>query len=310
MVILSAYSNSFYQSVPQPKPVLMDLEERISRIFSVQVTKLGSIQMKPSKDIGEKKSCIYAIWNAATKMTYIGKTDQMFKKRLSQHVYCANHPAAEAGKSRFYQSLRENPVNFRFGLINLDHSTVADPDDLAKKEIEEIKKIPLELRLNSNIGGGGGTSPTLVKTKAFFDQSKTEIFKTPKKYYPLKVKSKKIAFELTPGIAQAKNAIYVIKNLVNGKRYIGFTSQSVKNRLGQHAGKANRKRGLFTKQTIHQEMQANPMHFQTGLLARDVSIDNLPALEKKMIDKKRAYADGYNRNQGGGGSIATKKIKV
>jgi predicted GIY-YIG superfamily endonuclease len=310
MLITSNFSSEIPVLANKQPSTSLDLDVKVSEVFNVQVLKSGSINMKPSKDVGNIKSCIYAIWNIKTKMIYIGKTDQMFKKRLSQHAYCANHPDLDAGKSKFYQLLHNDPANFRFGLVKHNTKTRWDPQNLSKIEKEEIEKIPASLRLNSNTGGGGGTSPKVVKVQKVFDKSKVEIFNTPKKYYPLKVKSKKVAFDLTPGIALAQDAVYVIKNRANGKRYVGYTSQLVKDRLAQHASQSNRKRGLFSGQTIYQAMQANPQQFEAGILAKNISSEKLPKLEKELIFKKRAFTDGYNCNQGGGGSIATKKLKT
>ena len=57
-------------------------------------------------------------------------------------------------------------------------------------------------------------------------------------------------------------------------------------------------------------MKEHPNHFQVGILAKDVSPEALPCLEKKIITKKRSYTEGYNCNKGGGGSITSKKIKI
>ena len=44
-----------------------------------------------------------------------------------------------------------------------------------------------------------------------------------------------------------------------------------------------------SEQNLYQDMKEHPNHFQVGILAKDVSPEALPCLEKKIITKKRSY---------------------
>jgi hypothetical protein len=277
----------------------------IEKVFALAISKDGSIELKSSPNTGKKRSTIYSIWDAETGATYIGKTDQEFRKRLSQHRYHTNHPEAPGSDTDLYRALRENPKNFRFGVLKQAEPSLG-ADKLSQLERHHISLIPEDKKLNSNSGGGGGTSVKVVASASKENLLPEEVFATPPKYYRAKkYKGDAIKFDLPKEVAVSKGSVYVIKEESTGKRYIGYTGQEIGKRCSQHIHQA--KRFKQTKEskdskTLHEAIQKNPEDFGIGLLARNVELKKLPELEAKYIKMKDSITNGFNKNHGGGGS--------
>ena len=252
------------------------------------------VQLIPSPKSGSAKGVTYAIWN--DKAAYVGKTNQTFRKRLSQHASCINRHDPATRSSRAYEVLSQSPMKIQFGILDSDPTrTLEEQEKLA------IAAVPEEYRLNSNSGGGGGTART---SRNFDENADPEVYETPEKYFPLKMyEGQPVKFELSPETGKSKDVVYVIKNEETGEKYVGTTLGPLKRRMGEHARESISSRKKTIKGSLHFEMAKHPEHFVAGILAKNVSDpEERFQLEKEMIVSKDSFLNGYNQNRGGGGS--------
>lgn len=93
--------------------------------------------------------------------------------------------------------------------------------------------------------------------------------------------------------------IYIIRNDVNDKVYIGQTRQSVEDRFKQHIRAAE---SCYNKSKLYNAMrEIGVEHFNIDkLIECDDSLLNYYEIE--MISEYNSYLDGYNSNSGGSGS--------
>ena len=91
-----------------------------------------------------------------------------------------------------------------------------------------------------------------------------------------------------------KCGIYCIKNLKNGKMYIG-QSTNIINRISTH------KRNIFKKNyPIYSDIRKIGIENFSFEIVEECEKENLDILEKKYIEKFNTYSeDGYNRTTGG-----------
>lgn len=252
------------------------------------------VQLIPSPKSGSAKGVTYALWN--DRGAYVGKTDQTFRKRLSQHASSINRHDPATRASRAYEVLSQSPMKIQFAILDSDPTlSLEDQEKLA------IAAVPEEYRLNSNRGGGGGTAR---KSRNFDENADPEVYETPEKYFPLKrYDGQPVKFELSPKTAQSRDVVYVIKNEQTGEKYVGTTVGPLKRRMGEHARDAKSSRKKRIKGSLHFAMAKHPEHFVAGILAKNVSDpEERFQLEKEMIESKDSYYKGYNQNKGGGGS--------
>jgi len=95
--------------------------------------------------------------------------------------------------------------------------------------------------------------------------------------------------------------IYLIRNLVNGKAYIGQTINSLFARWGNHKAKAR----LGSKYPIHAAIRKyGEGGFEVCVLAEAHTLDELNALEEFHIKAQKTLAPfGYNLTTGGEGNF-------
>lgn len=93
-------------------------------------------------------------------------------------------------------------------------------------------------------------------------------------------------------------SIYVIRNKVNDKVYIGQTSQSVKERFNQHKKPSTiKKRGSYK---IYNAMQKYGIeNFYVETLETGISENDIDAKECEYIEKFDSFRNGYNSTPGG-----------
>lgn len=100
-------------------------------------------------------------------------------------------------------------------------------------------------------------------------------------------------------------SIYIIKNKVNDKVYIGQTTLSVRERFNSHMKPSTHKRRSSYK--IYNAMSKyGSDKFYYEVLEENVEIDKLDDLEIKYIEEYDSYRNGYNSTKGGDGRIINK----
>lgn len=95
----------------------------------------------------------------------------------------------------------------------------------------------------------------------------------------------------------AYGRIYLIQNTLNGKAYIGKTTQSMARRKGEHVYRAKRS---SRDHSLYLAMRKHGVDkFKFTLLRESDSQVELDALEKIFINLFDSYHRGYNMNEGG-----------
>lgn len=97
--------------------------------------------------------------------------------------------------------------------------------------------------------------------------------------------------------------IYIIKNKVNDKVYIGQTILSVEERFRQHMKPSAHKRRYKIYKAIN-KYGANNFYYE--ILEEKVPIDKLDELERFYIEKYDSFKNGYNSTKGGDGRLINK----
>ncbi len=96
--------------------------------------------------------------------------------------------------------------------------------------------------------------------------------------------------------------VYKIKNLKNGKHYIGITTRTIEERFEEHCkansgiGNAIRKYGRNL--------------FFVKILDVAFTQEELYELEVKYIEEYNSYKNGYNQTIGGDGVVTTPRLKI
>lgn len=111
------------------------------------------------------------------------------------------------------------------------------------------------------------------------------------------------------GGATIKGLIYIIKNTVNDKVYIGQTTLSLEDRWKSHLKPSVHKtRGTYK---IYNAMNKyGKENFYVELLEDDIPIDLLNEKEIEYIELYDSYYNGYNSTKGGDGRIVNKEYDV
>lgn len=111
------------------------------------------------------------------------------------------------------------------------------------------------------------------------------------------------------GGATIEGLIYIIKNTVNDKVYIGQTTLSLEDRWKSHLKPSVHKtRGTYK---IYNAMNKyGKENFYVELLEDDIPIDLLNEKEIEYIELYDSYYNGYNSTKGGDGRIVNKEYDV
>jgi ribosomal protein S6 len=259
--------------------------------FVSPVSKRVKFALTPS--VKDKENVIYQINEASTDKSYVGKTGQVFRKRIQQHQSSIN-TTKDRGKTQLYQRIRENPKDFSVRV--LDQAT---RETLDAAEAAQIKKIgSVKSGYNKNRGKGGGSCADKAD-KPFVPPSRS----TPEKYFPLKKRSDgTVGVKFTPRSAKIERAVYVFRNEETDERYVGKTIRKVPKRLAEHLHFANHPEKEQGQKRLYKEIRENTEAFSVGILQEVPPDHSLDKSEKHFIKIKRARTHGYNGNGGGGGS--------
>ena len=95
--------------------------------------------------------------------------------------------------------------------------------------------------------------------------------------------------------------IYCITNQINGKQYIGKTTQSITKRFKEHCQDYKKERN--DKRPLYRAF--NKYGIENFIVEKLIQCepDELDSYEKLFIDKLDTYKNGYNATKGGDGSI-------
>lgn len=95
-------------------------------------------------------------------------------------------------------------------------------------------------------------------------------------------------------------SIYAIKNMVNGKMYIGQTKKELKNNFSEHIAESKRKRSYGKK--LYDAMREYGTYNFEMIELENVEDSLLDKKEVEYIKKYNTVEDGYNISVGGKGS--------
>lgn len=103
--------------------------------------------------------------------------------------------------------------------------------------------------------------------------------------------------------------IYIIRNTVNDKCYIGQTKNSIEHRFKQHIGQINCKTQCSALYAAIRKYGAD-CFFTESLASGTFSKDDLNMLEIYFIDKYKTLSpDGYNLQTGGGSFSLNQEVR-
>lgn len=94
------------------------------------------------------------------------------------------------------------------------------------------------------------------------------------------------------------NIIYKITNTINGKSYIGLTTQGLSVRKSEHKYRMLRKKRDHKLYAAFRKYGFDNFRFEAICTALDEKY--LPELESMFISKFNSFTNGYNMNAGGG----------
>ena len=189
-----------------------------------------------------------------------------------------------------------------------------------KKEIIEMAKPSIVWLKHNNNPQYLNSEKKLISRKQFYDLFKFEKIEFGSwvgrmKKFLLKFKKrptvKEALFLMKPYgyIDKSHGIIYKFQNKLNKKIYIGFTTQTLNNRLRIHRRSAKEKN--LNPLSLHYEIKKFGLKaFSIEIIDEFENLKDLAGAEKKYIEKYKSMAPkGYNLNPGGLG-VTLKKIPI
>lgn len=102
--------------------------------------------------------------------------------------------------------------------------------------------------------------------------------------------------------------IYLVRNLVNGKVYVGQSAQGLAHRKAEHLWR--HKSGLRDHKLYLAFRKYGPAAFEFSVLCSVLKPEYMDDLEREFIAEFNSYNRGYNMNEGGNGVSAETKAKL
>lgn len=127
----------------------------------------------------------------------------------------------------------------------------------------------------------------------------------PDHWHQVVVHEGRTIVDLTPKCANKENLIYIFRNKVSGKLYIGKTETKAKQRIYSYNWTFNTDRSEGKKE-FPSEVRANPDNFEWAILKELKEAENLDDWETAFIVAFKSHINGYNKNSGGGGGSTIK----
>lgn len=105
--------------------------------------------------------------------------------------------------------------------------------------------------------------------------------------------------------------VYIAKNLINGKKYVGYTTKSLKERIRGHLYKSKNKNDKHYFYLFKSAIRKYGIEsFEWEVLSNCSSIDDCCKKEKLYIKELNTISpNGYNTTEGGNGGIQSKDTK-
>lgn len=265
----------------------------------VQADENGKISLPLSPNTKKESRVIYMFRKKSDGKVLIGKTEQACGKRASSYVSAFNNAEKDYGKLPLPRAVRENPNDFEFGVLckapeGVDLSELEDAYIEMKKRVSEV--------FNQRKGGGGAkVTAASPKTKKKSEKVAKNILKdliSPEKK-PIVASGAGFKALLSPNTKKSEKVIYVFKNNVTGKRYVGRTFRQLSKRVSEHLHFAKNKKRDASKKPLYQDIRKDPSAFSVGVLykAPEGSSDvDLGTIEKAFIEHYNSHKSGYNRN--------------
>lgn len=100
-------------------------------------------------------------------------------------------------------------------------------------------------------------------------------------------------------------SIYIIKNNINDKVYIGQTTMSIEDRFKNHIKKSTIKSRTYKIYNAFRKYGVD--NFFIELLEDNIPIEDLDKKEIYYIEKYDSFKNGYNSTKGGDGRVINKK---
>jgi group I intron endonuclease len=96
-------------------------------------------------------------------------------------------------------------------------------------------------------------------------------------------------------------SLYVITNIINNKKYIGYTLKTIETRWKEHVKTAHKTKTCkrYISASIRKYGKDN---FTLECMGTAPTIEKAKLFEKRLIFIFRSYIDGYNMTEGGDGS--------
>lgn len=278
-----------------------------------------TIQMPEGK--GFEKNVIYIFQDKVTGKSLIGKTEQVFRRRMSQ--YCSQFNRPQGKCSNFIKDVQLSPQRFRVGIL-YQLKSGENIDQVEAAFIHHYREAGRPLY--NQVGGGGGGRAKSAELPSFYAIPKTEGFPSPPKKYKVERINDKVRLLTSPGFrtkinqgrikAQRDGRVfghiyYYKRNLKDEKvkRYIGMSGVA-ESRVPQHCYNSQRKEGEFYQElaTFPDEFEANvldieyinPNSLSPGSRERYDFFDNLGDAEEAVIQIARENGEVYNDDARGG----------
>lgn len=103
-----------------------------------------------------------------------------------------------------------------------------------------------------------------------------------------------------------KGSLYIIRNTINDKVYVGQTTMSIQERFKSHL-KPSVQKQRRTYKLYNAMRKYGSDNFYIEMLKDNIPVEYLDKLEIEFIEKYDSYYNGYNSTKGGDGRVINKE---
>jgi predicted GIY-YIG superfamily endonuclease len=272
------------------------LSKRADDRIQVDLTPIGA----------NKNRIIYVFRNKSTGELYIGKTSQLVKKRVSQHVHAFNNPHRDIGKLPLPKAVREHPERFEFSIL-YEAKIYEDLSWWERAFI--IANESSKFGYNSTAGGEGGEGrkPLAERDVNLVPPPSPGLAgRFPSKYYYFNQKKDgSISLLLTPSVKDKKPRIYLCID-DKGEGYVGKTEQAFSKRMAQHLYNANHPERDSGQGDLYDSIRQKRV--KVGVLEEVSPEHEAGAREARHIEELSQKIPLKNKTSGSNGSSVARKL--